>query len=249
MRYPDWVRMPSNWILDDGLRALLWKQDEHGSPAHKVAALRCYIVIAMHLETRRKKKKRNPHSYLLIQVEHNGWEVEEYVAIISYTKLAEMAGISRASVAGGLDILERLGIITRTKEGRDNVYSIRDFNGRSGWCKLPCRALLTRDGEQLEPFRKRPLRSKIELYALKLFLYLCAVRDNYSLFVVASFEKINEGTSIPEKEIPGAWAYLIGVGLLSHVGKTDPDAGESNYANKYYLKGYKSLVNQHQANS
>ena len=233
MRRVPWVRMPSSWILQDGLRTFLWKEDSLGKPALKIAALRCYIVIAMHLELRYKESENDPFGGL----------VEEHVAIISYTKLSEMAGISRASLSGGLHVLEQNGVITRELEGRNNVYRVTGFYGNNGWCKLPCRALLSSDLRTLKPFQDRPLRSKKELYALKMYLYLCAVRDNRTLPVVASYEKINAATSIPEREIPGAWAYLIGIGLLSHVSKKEPDvAGKIRHANEYYLMGYRDLV-------
>lgn len=124
------------------------------------------------------------------------------------------------------------------------MYQLCQFDGSGNWSKLPCKELLTPDQKRIEAFYQLKLRSKIELYALKMFIYLCTVRDNKTPYASASFEKINEATSIPEKDIPRTHAFLSGIGLIAIVEKRaneDWDKLKVNTPNAYYLKGYKSF--------
>lgn len=219
-----WVIMPSNWIHNGGLRELRWTRTGEVSNAHKIAALQLYIAISMTCE----------------DMEVDG-EVC-YASSATYNKLQLMTGLSRASVAGGLSLLEAQEIIVVTKEGRKNYYRPADYNGRNGWCKVPYRRLVNDEG-QIIAFQAFKLRRVAELHALKLYLYLCYARQNNLNYTSASYEKINKKTRIPEKDIPRAYALLAGTKLLSHIDKNDDDAVENKrMANAYYITGYKDLI-------
>lgn len=219
-----WVRMPSNWIHKGGLRELRWTRSGEVSNAHKIAALQLYIAISMTCE---------------------GMEIDgedSYASSATYNKLQMMTGLSRASVAGGLSLLEKMNVIVVVREGRKNYYIPANFNGISGWCKVPYRRLVNDEG-QITAFHAFKLRRIAELYAMKLYMYLCYARQNTMSYTAVSFEKITVATGIPEKAIPKAYTMLVGTGLLSHIDKNADDAVENKkMANAYYITGYKDLI-------
>lgn len=225
-----WVKMPSEWIREKRLVRIRWS--DAGAPrSHKVAALQLYIAIAL---TSKEQFLREHKSNLLMNP-------KIYASAETYTALMRMTGLSRALIAGGLSVLEQEEVIEVTRDGRRNLYQIRGYNGTSGWCKLPQRCLFGPDGSILG-FRSLTKRNKYELYALKLWLYMLQVRDNVSPAINASYEKINEGTGVPEKEIPRAYGLLLSMGLLTRVSKeSDDDSEHKKTANAYYPVGYKDF--------
>ncbi|NUL39722.1 ArsR family transcriptional regulator [Kosakonia sacchari] len=226
-----WVKLPSKFVLDDRLKELLWTHDKIGKPSHKVAGLKLYIALSM-LAKQEERYSDLVESY-----------ISSYSAQATYQELAELTALSRASIAAGIEVLVTLQLLTVRLDGRKNIYVFPGFNGSGDWCKMPCRALLSRDGKRIEAFYKLKLRSKIELYALKMFIYICAVRDNSSSYTSASFEKINMKTSIPESDIPRTHAYLSGIGLIALVEKRREGVGNTkkNPPNAYYVTGYNDL--------
>ncbi|ECS3310548.1 ArsR family transcriptional regulator [Salmonella enterica subsp. enterica serovar Typhimurium] len=223
-----WVKFPSKFVLDGRLKELLWTDDKVGKPSHKVAALKLYIALSMRAES----KEAFCH-YIDTYITY-------YSAQATYEELSELTALSRSSISSGIDILERLGLLSVDKVRRKNIYRFPGFDGSKDWCKMPCRALLSRDGKRIEAFHKLKLRSKIELYALKMFIYLCAVRDNHSHYTSASFERINLQTSIPEADIPRTHAYLSGIGLIALVEKRKDGFGgiKKNPPNSYFVTGH-----------
>lgn len=229
-----WARMPTNWIHKDGLREFRWTAKAKSvSNAHKVAALQLYVAICMSGDE-------------LQMTDDDGITQIRYASDATYNKLQLMTGLSRASVAGGLSLLNDFEIVEIIKAGRKNYYAPADYNGVSGWCKVPYRRVVN-DLGQIVPFQAFKLRRKAELHALKLYLYLCYARPNQIGFTQVSYEKINKATGIPEKAIPAAYTVLAGSGLLSHIDKAVEDE-ETNKraANSYYLAGHRDL-HQHTA--
>ncbi|MCP6612311.1 helix-turn-helix domain-containing protein, partial [Klebsiella pneumoniae] len=84
---------------------------------------------------------------------------------------------------------------------------------RSGWCKIPVRAITSEGGHAITPFEDLKLRRKVELHALKIFIYLASVRDNYTEYSLASYQTISSAVGITEKDIQRALALLSLVGL------------------------------------
>lgn len=225
-----WIKMPTNWIHKDGLRAFGWSvRSVKVSNAHKIAALQLYVAIAMTCEDMEITNQEGP-------------SLTCFASSLTYNRLQVMTGLSRASVAGGLSLLEEKEIIKVFREGRKNYYSPADYNGVSGWCKVPYRRLLNDQGN-VTAFHAFKLRRKAELHALKLYLYLCYARPNTSHFTMASYEAINKATGIPEKFIPAAYTVLVGTGLLSHIDKSaEEGATNKRMANSYYITGYRDLL-------
>ncbi|MBP2157437.1 ArsR family transcriptional regulator [Erwinia rhapontici] len=225
-----WVRMPSEWIREKGLVNLRWT-DAESPRSHKVAALQLYIAISLTSED----KLWHLGEYDLLSTSRI------YASAETYTSLMHMTGLSRALISGGLEVLKKHKIIEVIVDGRRNLYQILGYNGLNGWCKLPQRALFRADGT-IAGFHSLTKRNKYELYALKLWLYMLQVRDNVSPSIKASYEKINEGTGVPEKEIPRAYGLLLSMGLLTRVAKEADDDGDlRKTANAYYPLGYKDF--------
>ncbi|MGS3710831.1 helix-turn-helix domain-containing protein [Klebsiella pneumoniae] len=161
---------------------------------------------------------------------------------ITYTRLSEMTGISRQLIREGTAILVKLDMIDVTRIGRNNTYKLISNKERSGWCKIPVRAITSEGGHAITPFEDLKLRRKVELHALKIFIYLASVRDNYTEYSLASYQTISSAVGITEKDIQRALALLSLVGLITRISSEKADDTKKNQPNRYYLAGYKSFV-------
>lgn len=228
-----WFKMPSNWMRSGGLRSLMWSSDEIGAPAAKIAALQIYYSIAMTQE------------YVEMKGAYDE-KITRYVSTATFNRFRTLTGLSRASITAGVDVLEQIGIIKRYREGKRCFYEIVGYvPGGGGWCKVPLRKILGTSGD-IAPFHRFKLRRKIELYAMKFYLYICFARDNKTEGTYASFETINKATGIPEKEIPSTYSFLIGVGLVNRVDKGNEDnLDPTKRANTYYVTGSWDLFSKY----
>ncbi|TYF26881.1 hypothetical protein DJ502_30665, partial [Klebsiella pneumoniae] len=55
------------------------------------------------------------------------------------------------------------------------------------------------------------------MHALKIFIYLASVRDNYTEYSLASYQTISSAVGITEKDIQRALALLSLVGLITRI--------------------------------
>jgi hypothetical protein len=115
-RMQEWVRLPTRWIQDGGLKAFRW---EPGIGANNISALMCLIAIAHRAD-------------------------ETGTATITYDTLTAATQLSRAKVAAGLDVLEEYELIERWSGGRSR-YVLSDFDLTRDWAKLPARKLYSGD--------------------------------------------------------------------------------------------------------
>jgi hypothetical protein len=127
-------------------------------------------------------------------------------ATASYSELETLTGLSRALIAAGLRRLTELKLIAAIGSNQRRVYLI--FGNGKGWFKLPCLALF--DGEKIAPFHRLSLRSKFDLHAMKLYLYLASVRNNQLMFSIASHKTIHAAPGEPPcgrlaPPIPSGW--------------------------------------------
>lgn len=223
---PRWAPMYSWWIQDEVIQSLNWRRNELGRPAGKTAALMIYIAITM-------KSSEEP-----------GMRPVK----ITYSRLSEMTGISRELVREGITILEKLEMISVEKVGRNNIYTLVNKRLKGGWCKIPVKPIMTEDGKIISPFKELRLRRKIELHAIKIFLYLASVRDNHTEFSLASYETIRKAVGISDKDISRALALLSLIGLLARVSSEKAEDNKVNQPNRYYLIGYKSFARSSEIN-
>lgn len=221
-----WGRMPVWWIRQGGLRSLVWRNDDVGRCSAKVAALQIYIAVIV-----------------LGDVEDRDDEGEEskvYAARLTYSQLSSATGLSRKLISEGLQVLFKLELLTAETEGRLKTYLLSGFNYKRDWSKVPAKALWCKNAKAILPLREFSMRNKVELYALKMYLYLLSIRMNYNNACMATFEKISERTGIPEKYIPNTYTYLAGVRLLSYIDKSQDDGLPQ--PNRYYLSGCNELT-------
>lgn len=85
----------------------------------------------------------------------------------------------------GLKVLESNNIISIKRIGRENQYIVNQNEDKT-WCKVPIHEI---EGIFCRSFS---LRSQIELYALKLFIYFSAIRDKKFKYSMASYLTITK---------------------------------------------------------
>jgi hypothetical protein len=183
----DWVRLPSGWIKEGGLRGLRWtgvETETHG--ADNVAALMVLLPLAHHAD-------------------------EEGLAKCTYDQFCVATGLSRAKVAKGLDVLERLSVIGREPEGRSTFQLLR-YTVVGGWSKLPARRLYSQGS--IHVFDGFRLRLKAELDALKLYYLFVRFRSTETNMAHLSYDKIEHYTGVRRPAIKQAISLLASLGLV-----------------------------------
>lgn len=219
---PNWSPMFSWWVLDGTMKALKWEVDAIGKPSDKLAGLVVYIALVM--------ASRDSFSSQSVK--------------ITYTRLSELTGLSRDLIRRGTLVLETIKVISVKRDGRSNIYTMIDAGGmsRGGWCKIPVKHLIGEGGKAIDALLELKLRKKVELHALKIFLYLAAIRENNTEYSQAAYAKIRANVGISDRDITRALTLLQLIGLLQRVSSEKMDNGKFNEANKYYLRGSKYLI-------
>jgi DNA-binding transcriptional ArsR family regulator len=180
----DWVRLPTNWIVEQsGLLNFRWQKDKG---ANNVAALMTLIVLAHHADS-------------------NG------TGELIYDQICAATGLSRSKVSGGLATLVAEHIIVRKMNGR-STYRLDGYQRNRGWGKLPARGLY--DEGRVAAFDHFHLRRDTELNALKLYLLFVAMRNNALNAARIGYDKIREHTGIRQNKITAALSFLTSVGLV-----------------------------------
>jgi hypothetical protein len=179
----EWVRFPSTWIERGGLKDLRWG----AGGANNTAALMVLMVIAHHAE------------------DATG------LATLTYNRLCTATDLSRAKVAGGLDVLERIDVVRRAPAGRSTLQLV-DYDPKRDWCKLPARKLY--DAGRVAAFKDFRLRRASELDALKLYLLFAARRGRDTNMAHLSYDKIYDYSRVPENRIKTAISYLAVIPLI-----------------------------------
>lgn len=217
-----WQKVPQGLLLMC-LPQMRWhKYDDSGSPAADAAALMLFVALVfMHDEE-----------------EHEGRK--SHAAQASYEELGHATGLSRSLIRQGLVRLTANHLISPQGSNQRRRYELAWSEG--SWIKLPCRAILSKD-KKIEPFYNFVLRSKHDLHAMKLYLYLACVRSGLNLYSQARYETIWEKIGIPERDTRRAISMLLSAGLLKNVAR-EPNDGSAYGPNRYYLAGYEDLTNR-----
>lgn len=216
MKY--WSKMPSRWVIDGGLKKFRYSSNNQNQMnAANIAALMMFLIIV----SKAQKDEFN----------------DELITNFTYKEFSESLGISRQSISMGLKVLESNNIISIKRIGRTNQYIVNQNEDKT-WCKVPIHEL---EGIFCRSFS---LRSQIELYALKLFIYFSAIRDKKFKYSMASYLKITEKTGIPKGFIKKTLSFMLVNELLSRVdrGHDNVNGEKVNLPNQYYLKNYNELV-------
>jgi DNA-binding transcriptional ArsR family regulator len=205
MKMREWVRLPSRWIEDGGLKQLQWTNSE-GSGSDNLAALMVLAPIAHHAD-------------------------DEGLAACTYDRLTLATGLSRAKVSAGLGVLEKLGVINRSPAGR-STFQLLNYNDAGGWSKLPARGLY--GAGRIIGFDHFHLRTMNELHALKMYYLFARRRSNDTNMAHISYDKIEEYTGITRPRIRTGISLLASVGMV-HVEHVPSRANERGTANAYRL--------------
>ena len=229
MRVMRWRKVPSAWMVDAGIfPKLIGGKDELGTLGAKICALMVYIALAMSSEEEELGASRILSSSM------------------TYDEIQSLTGLSRPSITKGINVLESIGLIKQQISGRSANYIFCGYDFSQGWCKLPVKALIEKSssGLKIKPFFHFTKRGLIELHALKLYLYLLAIRGNNNLHSAVSYEKIAEQTAIPRKNIRKAGSYLLSCGLLSDIRKPQGSGDYESNANMYFSSGSADLYSR-----
>lgn len=216
-----WHRVPSE-AVKAALPKLSWSTADGAKPAAETAALMLFVALNF-MATSWTDEQDQFHA----------------LAEGTYVDLGEATGLSRALISAGLQRLVVLDLIAPEGSHQKRRYKIK-WPQEHRFFKLPCQAIVT--GNVIGPFKCFTMRSKHELHAMKLYLYLASIRGNHTFYSMASYETIFERTRIPERDIRKAISLLIGVGLLVSVDRDHKQMLDKNEPNKYYLAGYQALV-------
>jgi hypothetical protein len=211
MRMQLWVRLPSGWIEDGGLRELKWGRD--GKGADNAAALMALAVIAHYAE------------------ESSG------VAQLTYESACSITGLSRSKFANGLDVLEGLKVIERTLDGRRSTYKLANYNLKGGWAKFPARTMY--QSGIIKGFEDFRLRRATELNALKLFFLFVARRGRDTNYANISFEKIESYSGVDRSKIKAATS-LLAANSLVYIDRLRSQDNEFAVSNAYRIVGLES---------
>jgi DNA-binding transcriptional ArsR family regulator len=201
----DWVRLPSGWIEERGLRELQWTRSET-TGSDNAAALMVLAPIAHHAD-------------------------EEGLAKCTYDLLSLATGLSRSKVSAGLSVLQERAIIDREPNGR-STFLLKDYKLDGGWSKFPARRLYS--GGRILAFDHFKLRTMTELHALKLYYLFARRRSSRTNMAHLSYEKIEAYADIERERIRRAISFLVSVGLV-HVERTESTLNERGTANAYRL--------------
>jgi len=188
-----WAKFPTGWILQQkGLTFICWRKYKSDG----TAALLVLIALAVKRNLDQKGHKR--HS-------------DTSIVTATYDEIQELLNISRSKVAKGLALLVQLKIINRVENHRSG-YHLIGLGDLGGWAKLPQERLM--GSNRISVFEVFYLRSKSELYALKLYLLLMAVRDRKTGYAHIGYDRITEYSGIHGSNIKKAKSHLISLGLI-----------------------------------
>jgi hypothetical protein len=214
----EFVRLPSNWINEGGLKSLSWKNG--GTGADHIAALMALTVIAHYADS------------------------ESGVARITYDRFCQATHLSRAKVSKGLDALERINVIEREPGDARSTYKLANYNAADGWAKFPFKSMYSSD--TIVAFTDFQLRRVAELDALKLFFLMVARRDRQKNVANIGYEKIEEYTDIRRVRIKTAISFLASRSLV-YVERLPSTVSPDGVSNAYRIVGveaYKHMGTQ-----
>jgi hypothetical protein len=217
-----WQQAPRS-IVRDALPRLVWQRQDRHSAGRDTAALMLYVALLF----MREEEQLDPDTLGVPSL------VLTHKAQATYDALGHATGLSRSLIRQGLARLEELDMVRPRGSQQKRHYELPWSS--NGFFKLPCRAIVRDD--VIVPFTHFKLRSKQELHAMKLYLYLASVMDRGKTYAEATYERIHERIGIPERDLRRAIALLIAVGLLRNVVRADTGASPSWGPNRYYLTG------------
>lgn len=228
MKQPHYWQPVPRKVVKDLLPQLTWQRLGAKSAARDTAALMLYVALLFAHE----------EEYDEIDLLGVPTNVLVRIARTTYDELAHATGLSRSLISQGLDRLEELGVIRSRGSHQQRCYEL--VWSTDGFFKLPCRSIVQRG--EIRPFTTFKLRSKHELHAMKLYLYLASVIGRGQTYAEASYETIHERIGVSERDIRRAISVLLGTGLLRSVDRNSAEQNTGWGPNRYYLAGDRDLI-------
>ncbi|SFU98495.1 hypothetical protein [Halomonas korlensis] len=159
-------------------------------------------------------------------------EVDGMFARVPYSVLMRITGLSRPMLPRGISLLEDSGLIQVDRSGHSSTYHLMTSPADLGWAKVPCIKVQ-------EALAGLPNRGEAGLSALKIYIYLLAVRPNHVRHVFASYTMIRKRTGLQQKWVRPGLDILFSH-LLIHIQKVeelDEMARIEKANNKYTVQG------------
>lgn len=175
----NWVKLPSAWVEQGGLREFQWGKT---GGSRQAAALMVLLGVAHHADA------------------------ATGVSRMTYDDLHQAVSLSRTLISDGLDVLGERGLVTREAKGR-STFALADYDPKRGWAMLPARPLYT--SGCIRAFTDFHLRRKAELDALKAYFAFAARRDSEKNRAHMTYEQLSDYAGIPEGRIKSAISVLI----------------------------------------
>jgi hypothetical protein len=228
----------------EALPLLRWSRGGERTAAGETAALMVYIALILMSDEESEEVPmpqiqqilRGPHPPPIVQQTYTR---TVQVAHATYDALQKSTSLSRTLVATGVARLVELDLIRPLGSHQKRRYLIVSKGKTGGWFKLPSAPIVR--NQTIFPFGNFTLRSKHELHALKLYLYLAARRVNAQEFTLVSYENIFERIGVSERDIRKATSLLINSGLLRNVHRESDVAQKHFGPNQYYMTGSDKL--------
>jgi len=215
--------MPSQWMVREG--SVL--SDEFNSPKNQavdIAALKIYVGLCLFSHVVKKS----------IKSEGGVVHIEQMETMLTYDQMSDRFSLSRSSINQGIKKLRALSLIGVSGTIRKKVYVIYG-SVSSGWCKLPKKNLIDRD-YKVRAFQEFNQRLSHERNALKIFIYLLAIRGNLKSTIKVSRGKISSSTGVNVEDINGAIKFLSSIELIDDVRFIDY-LTSAGYGGDYTLEG------------
>ncbi|MBY6188455.1 hypothetical protein KUV89_17705 [Marinobacter hydrocarbonoclasticus] len=237
----NWARMPTTRLKDGKLASLF---SANNNIATNIAALKVYICLCLFSEVEKVE----------IIVDKNLFGISlpieklRLTTSLTYEQLCERCSLSRALVSAALKKLSKMELILIGGTTRKKKYII-NAEVRVGWCKLPKKALLG-EGRKITAFQCFSNRSRRELDALKLFIYLLSIRPNDSEFIEVTKGIISERTGISLRNVDQAVNFLQSAELLDLVEVAGTSYKNSNFhsdagiVKRFFIIKHYLLVNR-----
>jgi Mn-dependent DtxR family transcriptional regulator len=195
-----WVKMPSK-AFSNSLFFLNQMSDDKDASTD-AAALKLFIYFCLFSE-----------HYDASESAHKDICFSGMSSTASYQDMQSKCGISKHFASKGVKKLMALGLLIR-KGKSPNFEFIIKMDREDRWCKLPKRCLLTKKGE-IKPFLDMSSTHKNERDALKVFIYLLAIKHNQESITNVSVGKISQKTGVAPERLDSVVSTLYQSGLLS----------------------------------
>ena len=208
-----WMRLPSAWIDNGDLRKLTWSHGGAGSD--NTAALMALTVIA------------------------HAADSETGVAQVTYDRICELTGLSRAKLSNGLEVLRNIGVVKPGPQEARSTYALSGYDASTGWAKFPVKGMYS--AGRIIAFDEFRLRRVVELDALKLFFLFVARRDRRTNFANIGYEKIEEYAAVKRVRIKSAISFLASLSLV-YVEHIPSQVNSYGTSNAYRIVGIEPTV-------